>query len=122
MPDNQGFTREQQEYLAGVIMKLGLHKAFAPAGGAGPAAPKEVYGTPLDDLCKEEARKHAQHPLDIWRQLEEWTENDVMAEGLDQFMLRHLGFFNVTPNSQGYMMRLRVPACQLRADQMRVLA
>jgi len=120
----EGFTRERQEYLAGVIMRLDLHKAF---GGSAQSAspdpkPETVYGTPIEDLCKEEVRKHAQHPLDIWCQLEEWTAADQMAEGLDQFMLRHLGFFNVTPNSEGYMMRLRAPACQLRADQMRVLA
>ncbi|MEM6275896.1 MAG: NirA family protein [Pseudomonadota bacterium] len=123
MSKSNGFTREQQEYLARVIMGLNLHKAFAPAGQAAAASePETVYGVPVEDLCKEEARKHAQHPLDIWRQLEEWTAADTMAEGLDQFMLRHLGFFNVEPNSTGYMMRLRAPGCQLRVDQMRVLA
>ncbi|MEM8591894.1 MAG: NirA family protein [Pseudomonadota bacterium] len=118
-----GFTREQQEYLATVIMKLNLHKAFAPAGAAvAEPEPETVYGVPVEDLCKEEVRKRQQHPLDVWRQLEEWTAADQMAEGLDQFMLRHLGFFNVAPNSEGYMMRLRAPACQLTAAQMRVLA
>jgi ferredoxin-nitrite reductase len=119
----EGFTREQQEYLAGVIMRLGLHKAFAPQGpGTAAPEPETVYGFDLEDLCKEEVAKYKTHPLDIWRRLEEWTAADQMAEGLDQFLLRHLGFFNVTPNSPGYMMRLRAPACQLRADQMRVLA
>ncbi|MEO0484772.1 MAG: NirA family protein [Pseudomonadota bacterium] len=123
MSDTPGFTRAQQEYLASVIMRMNLHKAFAPAGsGAAEPEPETYYGTPVEDLCKEEARKYAQHPLDIWRMLEEWSEADVMAEGLDQFMLRHLGFFNVTPNSQGYMMRLRAPACQLTAAQMDTLA
>ncbi|MEM7519662.1 MAG: NirA family protein [Pseudomonadota bacterium] len=119
----KGFTKEQQEYLADIIMRLGLHKAFAPktATAAAPA-PETVYGAPLDELCKEEVAKHARHPLDLWRQLEEWTHADQMAEGLDQFLLRHLGFFNVTPNSPGYMMRLRAPACQLSAEQMHVLA
>ncbi|MEM6759497.1 MAG: NirA family protein [Pseudomonadota bacterium] len=122
---HSGFTREQQAYLAKVIMQMNLHKAFAPA--AQPAAdaapaPASLYGVPVEDLCKEEARKHEIHPLDIWRQLEEWTARDEMAEGLDQFLLRHLGFFNVTPNSPGYMMRLRAPACVLSAEQMRVLA
>ncbi|MEM1100696.1 MAG: NirA family protein [Pseudomonadota bacterium] len=121
---NQGFTREQQEYLARVLVGLNLHKAFAPAGaGSGAAAVEEsVYGTPLEDLCKEEVAKHKEHPLDIWARLEAWTKEDVMAEGLDQFLLRHLGFFNVEPASQGYMMRLRAPACVLRADQMEALA
>ncbi|MEM6479154.1 MAG: NirA family protein, partial [Pseudomonadota bacterium] len=119
----QGFTREQQEYLAQVVMGLNLHKAFAPAQKAVSAPePEAVYGVALEDLCKEEVAKHKEHPLDIWARLEGWTKDDVMAEGLDQFLLRHLGFFNVEPASQGYMMRLRAPACVLRADQMETLA
>ena len=104
-----GFTAEQQQYLVGVLSRLNLHRAFQ-GGGAGETASETVYGTPLEDLCKEELAKHARHPLDIWRQLEEWEAAGQMAEGLDQFLLRHLGFFNVTPASQGYMMRLRAPA------------
>ncbi|MEM9129140.1 MAG: NirA family protein, partial [Pseudomonadota bacterium] len=120
----QGFTKEQQKYLADVVMRLELHKAFG--GGAATTAaepePDTVYGFLLEDLCKEEVAKHKMHPLDIWRTLEGWTAEDHLAEGLDQFLLRHLGFFNVSPNSPGYMMRLRAPACVLRADQMAVLA
>ena len=119
----QGFSKEQQEYLAGVLMDMNLHRFLSPAGPS-PAEtePETVYGVALEDLCKEEIAKYETPPLDIWRQLEEWTAADQMAEGLDQFLLRHLGFFNVTPNSPGYMMRLRAPACQLTAHQMRVLA
>ncbi|WP_170844506.1 hypothetical protein [Aliiruegeria lutimaris] len=40
-----------------------------------------------------------------------------MATGLDQLLLRHLGFFNVEPNSPGYMMRLRTPANILRTRE-----
>ncbi|MEM8555849.1 MAG: NirA family protein [Pseudomonadota bacterium] len=120
----EGFTREQQAYLADVLMGLNLQKAFGGGASAAPPQPEPetFYGFPIEDLCKEEAAKHKAHPLDIWRRLEEWTASDQMAEGLDQFMLRHLGFFNVEPNSSGYMMRLRAPACQLTSEQMRVLA
>ncbi|MEL7460912.1 MAG: NirA family protein [Pseudomonadota bacterium] len=118
----EGFTPEQQKYLADVVMRLNLHRAFG--SGSGDAAPAEetVYGFPLEDLCKEELAKHKLHPLDIWRTLEGWSAADQMAEGTDQFLLRHLGFFNVTPNSPGYMMRLRAPACVLTSDQMACLA
>ncbi|MEM6408253.1 MAG: NirA family protein [Pseudomonadota bacterium] len=120
----KGFTREQQLFLAQAIVDSGLHRAFAPKNKTTvvEAPPEEVYGTPLEDLCKEELAKYKTHPLDIWRQLEEWGHADKMAEGLDQFLLRHLGFFNVEPNSQGYMMRLRAPACQLTSSQFRTLA
>lgn len=124
-PDNfEGFTREQQEYLAGVLMRLNLHKTFAGSMRATETVsePETYYGIPVEDLCKEELAKYKAHPLDIWRRLEQWTDADQIAQGLDQFMMRHLGFFNVEPNSQGYMMRLRAPACQLDASQMRALA
>ncbi|MEM6385334.1 MAG: NirA family protein [Pseudomonadota bacterium] len=119
-----GFTRDQQAYLAKLLMEANLHHAFASKAeqGEAAAAPDTHYGVPLEDLCKEELAKYKSHPLDIWRQLENWTAADQMAEGLDQFLLRHLGFFNVEPNSHGYMMRLRAPGCQLSAEQFRTLA
>ncbi|MEM0934279.1 MAG: NirA family protein [Pseudomonadota bacterium] len=124
--ERQGFTREQQDYLARVLMQANLHRVFAPrsdTAAADAAAVTEMhYGVPVEDLCKEELAKYKTHPLDIWRQLEDWTDANQMAEGLDQFLLRHLGFFNVEPNSKGYMMRLRAPGCQLTAAQFRVLA
>lgn len=122
MSQSTGFTPEQQRYLAQVIMRLELHKAFGGGTSESAPEPENHYGFPLEDLCKEELAKYNTHPLDIWRTLEGWTDADKMAEGLDQFLLRHLGFFNVTPNSEGYMMRLRAPACVLTADQMTVLA
>ena len=109
-----GFTREQQAYLAKEIMQAKLHEAFAPKGAAVAAPePETYYGFAVEDLCKEEIAKYKSHPLDIWRRLEEWTEANQMAEGLDQFPLRHLGLFNVAPNSPLYMMRLRAPASAL---------
>ncbi|MEM1343490.1 MAG: NirA family protein [Pseudomonadota bacterium] len=116
----RGFTEEQIACLLGALGKLELHKG---AGGGGAAAvPEHVHGTPLEDLCKEEIAKYKLHPLDMWDRLERWTAQNEIAKGLDQFLLRHLGFFNVEPTSPGYMVRLRTPACRLRGDQMLVLA
>ncbi|WP_068113085.1 NirA family protein [Tropicimonas marinistellae] len=112
-----GFSSEQQQYLVDVLSRLNLHRAFQ-GGGTTQAEAETVYGVPLEDLCKEEIAKHEMHPLDMWRKLEEWEANGHLAAGLDQFLLRHLGFFNVEPNSPGYMMRLRAPANILRGDQM----
>jgi len=122
MPSEPGFSKEQQEYLISVLSGLNLHKAFQGSGGATAPEPETVYGTPLEDLCKEEVRKHELHPTDMWRQVEEWEAAGHLAQGLDQFLLRHLGFFNVEPTSPGYMMRLRAPANILRGDQLEVLA
>ncbi|MCQ0971451.1 NirA family protein [Paracoccus sp. TK19116] len=113
-----GFTPEQQAYLVETVNRLGLDRAFRPSA----AAPETVYGTPIEDLCKEERRKHEIHPCDLWDAIEDWTLRGVIAEGLDQFLLRHWGFFNVEPADSGYMCRLRITACQLRGDQMIALA
>lgn len=117
----EGFTVQQQEYLIGVLTKLNLHQAFQGGGRSAGAEPETVYGVPLEDLCKEEVAKHNLHPVDMWRQVEQWEAEGHLAAGLDQFLLRHLGFFNVEPASAGYMMRLRCPGNILRGDQMQLL-
>ncbi|MEM6384160.1 MAG: NirA family protein [Pseudomonadota bacterium] len=117
----KGFTDEQISCLMSALAKLELNTS-ASAQTSGDASQETVYGTPIEDLCKEELRKYQQHPLDIWDRLMRWTERNEIATGLDQFLLRHLGFFNVEPTSPGYMVRLRIPACQLRGDQMQSLA
>lgn len=115
----QGFNDEQIACLMNALDKLELGAA-ATGGSAG--AEESVHGIPLEDLCKEEVAKYRLHPLDIWDRLERWTANNEIATGLDQFLLRHLGFFNVEPTSPGYMVRLRLPACQMRGDQLTALA
>lgn len=116
-----GFNREQQDYLVNVLSGLNLHKALSPDGAAAEAALETVYGIAMEDLCKEEVAKHKMHPVDMWRQVEQWESTGHLAEGLDQFLLRHLGFFNVEPASSGYMMRLRCPGCVMRGDQLQTM-
>jgi len=111
-----GFTSEQIESLLSAL------EQYERQAGLGTSAAENVHGTPLDDLCQEEVAKYKCHPLDLWTRLEQWTSRNEMATGFDQFLLRHLGFFNVEPASPGYMVRLRLPACQLRGDQMLALA
>ncbi|WP_299592336.1 NirA family protein [uncultured Tateyamaria sp.] len=113
----RGFSDEQIACLMSALTKLEL---TAAPGGEAPT--EHVYGTPLEDLCKEEIAKYKLHPLDMWDRLERWTARNEIATGLDQFLLRHLGFFNVEPASPGYMIRLRLPACQMRGDQMQAIA
>ncbi len=119
---SSGFNEEQQAYLVNALGQLGLDRLFGGAGASAEPEAEHVYGTPLDDLCKEELKKRELHPLDMWPHLEAWTDSNEIAVGLDQFLLRHLGFFNVEPNSSGYMIRLRLPGCHLRGDQMVALA
>lgn len=108
-----GFTEEQIESLLTALDNYERSRQETTA---------MVHGTPVEDLCDEELAKYKCHPLDLWVRLETWCQNNEIATGLDQFLLRHLGFFNVEPASRGYMVRLRLPACQLRGDQMQALA
>lgn len=119
-PKSKGFTDEQQKYLADVLGKLNLHEAFNGGGGAA-SEPANVYGTPVEELCKEEVAKYETHVLDIWDQIVAHNNRNEIAEGINQFMFRHHGVFNVEPNSQGYMCRLRIPSCVLRGDQLAML-
>nr|WP_321459751.1 NirA family protein [uncultured Cohaesibacter sp.] len=119
----KGFSPEQLSYLVDAMAQLNLHEAFSGSGNGNSEAKAEmVYGTPVDDLCKEELAKYQLHPLDLRMKLERWTDRNELATGLDQFLLRHWGFFNVEPNSPAYMLRMRLPACKLRGDQMQMLA
>lgn len=118
-PESKGFTPEQTQYLSELLAKLNLHRAFE--GGGKKEEPETLYGTPIEDLCKEELAKYERHPLDIWDQIVQFNNRNQIAEGIDQFMFRHFGIFNVEPNSQGYMCRLRIPSCKMRGDQLSML-
>jgi ferredoxin-nitrite reductase len=118
-PQSKGFTAEQQKYLTDVLTKLNLHRAFQ--GGGQKAEPETLFGTPLEDLCKEELAKYDTHPLDLWDKIVQFNDRNQIAEGIDQFMFRHFGIFNVEPNSPGYMCRLRLPSCKMRGDQLMML-
>ena len=115
----KGFTDEQKRYLADTLVKLNLHLALG--GGqdeAQQSGPEAFWGTPVEDLCKEERTKYETHVLDIWDQIVAHNNANQIAEGITQFMFRHYGVFNVEPNSPGYMCRLRIPSCKMRGDQM----
>ena len=116
---SRAFTPEQTQYLADVLSKLNLHRAFQSAGKKEEA--QNLYGTPLEDLCKEELAKYKIHPMDMWDHIVQYNDRNQIAEGIDQFMFRHFGIFNVEPNSSGYMCRLRIPSCKMRGDQLSML-
>ena len=119
----KGFTEEQKKYIANMLVKTNMHLAF----GASKDAQKEeqqvatFWGTPVEDLCKEEKRKYQTHVLDTWHEIINSNNTNTMLEGLDQFSSRHHGLFNVAPAQQGYMIRMRIPGNKVRGDQMLVL-
>lgn len=114
-----GFSDEQKRYLADTLIKMNIHLAIAGSPQANESdVPETFWGTPVEDLCKEEKRKYEGHVLDIWNDIVKSNDTNQILEGLDQFASRHYGLFNVAPASIGYMVRMRMPACKLRGDQM----
>lgn len=112
-----GFSEDQRVYLQQLIDQLDLaavYKAPEPAAGT----PLSVYGTPLEDLSKEERLKLEEHPWEMFPKLKQHAEQDKMPEGGDAFMFKHHGLFNVAPAMPGFMCRLRIPGCKLRGDQL----
>jgi ferredoxin-nitrite reductase len=118
----KGFSAEQKHYLADMVVKLNLHLIQdGGLGGTQGNVEETFWGTPIEDLCKEEKAKYETHVLDMWDQIVEHNDANKIAEGITQFMFRHSGIFNVEPTSPGYMCRMRIPSCKLRGDQLAML-
>ncbi|MFT3867035.1 MAG: NirA family protein [Nibricoccus sp.] len=133
------FTPAQKEYLQGFMAGAMASGAFPFVGNnasgqltASPetsatgnlAAPAEtsVYGTPLEDLCKEERWKYEENPLDSWERLLTHAQEDKTPDPEHNYRFRTFGLFWVAPAQDGFMVRLRIPAGELSAHQLRGLA
>ncbi|HEU5077568.1 MAG TPA: NirA family protein [Opitutaceae bacterium] len=132
------FTPEQKQYLEGFLAALAAQAPFVGVNGQGQltatppaaaatnlaAAPTEdtVFGTPLSELCKPERWKYDENPLDIWDKLVAHAEADKFPDEADTFRFKFHGLFYVAPTQDSFMLRLRVPAGELNAEQMRGLA
>jgi ferredoxin-nitrite reductase len=136
---HDAFTPDQKEYLAGFLLAVarrgdtvfvgrgssGLITDTASAGVENLAARPESetwFGTPLDDLCREECWKYEANPLDLWDRLVEHADENRAPEGADIFRFKFHGLFYVAPAQDSFMLRLRVPGCIVTAQQMRGLA
>ena len=122
------FTPEQKEYLQGFMTG-----AFIPLGGmtsvsasvtppaAAPVEPS-IYGTLLSDLCKEERWKHEENPLDAWERLLAHSDANKFPDAENMYRFKTHGLFYVAPAQDSFMIRLRVPACEITAHQFHGLA
>jgi ferredoxin-nitrite reductase len=135
-----GFTTEQKEYLQSYFAGLACRGPFAghlPDGritsipGPGivnraaepkPSTEKNVYGTPVSELCEQELWKLEQDGLDIWDKLIAHAADDKFPDKADTFRFRYHGLFYVAPAQNAFMMRCRIPAGELTWAQLRGLA
>lgn len=139
MPAPTGeFTSQQKEYLQGFLagaMAAGAvpfvghtHSGQITASPAGAetgnlAAPEPtVHGTALSDLCKEERWKHEENPLDAWDRLLRHAEENRSPDAENTYRFKTFGLFYVAPAQDSFMLRLRVPGCEISAHQLHGLA
>ncbi|MEM6313177.1 MAG: NirA family protein, partial [Planctomycetota bacterium] len=120
------FTDEQRAYLTQLLSQLDLAAFYRPAPSTPVVEPApefngarlSVFGTPHEDLTKQEQWKLAEHPDEMWPKLRAHAAEAKMPSGGDTFMFKHHGMFNVAPAQAGFMCRLRIPGCKLRGDQL----
>lgn len=123
MTTNATFSDEQKRYLADKI------KASYPflgqglsSGGADNATEGTLYGTPIDELCKEESIKYEKNGLDVWDEILANADADKFPEPADMFRYKFYGLFHVKPAQDSFMLRCRIPGCQINSFQLRGLA
>ncbi len=136
-PPGAPFSTDQKEYLQGFMAGVMASGRFpfvgttaagaltddaAAATSGNLAAPATVFGTPVDDLCKEERWKLEENPLDCWERLVRHAEADQAPDPENTFRFKFHGLFHVAPAQDGFMLRLRIPACELQAHQLHGLA
>jgi ferredoxin-nitrite reductase len=92
------------------------------APNATPSGEPMVFGTPVSDLCKEERWKYEENPLDAWERLLAHAEADKSPDAENTYRFKAHGLFYVAPAQDSFMLRLRVPACELSAHQLHGLA
>ncbi len=133
------FTPEQKEYLAGFLLAVAKrgptffaghtadgHITSDPATGipnaAAAPAQETWFGTPIDEICKEERWKLEENPLDMWDRLLAHANENRFPEGADVFRFKYHGLFYVAPAQDSFMLRLRTPGCMMTSHQLRGLA
>lgn len=133
----QPFTPEQTGYLSGFMEGLKQIQAEGlpflgqnasgqftndPALSVAQDEEETLYGTPIDELSKEERIKYEQNGLDCYDTILARANEGQFADGGDIFRFKFHGFFYVTPAQDSYMLRCRIPGCVLTSAQFRGLA
>src|SRR4051812_36004429 len=87
-----------------------------------PPVEEKVFHTPLADLCKEERWKYDENPLDAWDRLLKHADENKAPDPEHTYRFKTFGLFYVAPAQDSFMIRLRVPACEISAAQFHGLA
>ena len=126
-----GFNEEQKQYLTGFMSGVfqGRELPFLGQDAQGrfthesdDVADETVYGTPLDELCKEEEIKYEGNGLDCYDTILQNAEEVQFPQGGDVFRYKFHGLFFVSPAQESIMLRCRIAGGALTTSQWRGLA
>ena len=124
---DSGFSAEQTSYLSGFVSGILQGRELPFLGQDGERRfthepEQSVFGTPLEDLCKEERIKYEQHGLDCYDTiLANAATNEFPKDG-DVFRYKFHGLFFVSPAQESLMLRCRIAGGALTSEQLRGLA
>jgi len=89
----------------------------------GDPAEAEIYGTPVEDLCREEEIKYKKNGLDCWDDiLLTDTAQIPPRDAADLYRFKFYGMFYVAPAQDSYMCRMRIAGGELNTLQFRAIA
>ena len=124
---DSGFSTEQTSYLSGFVSGILQGRELPFLGQDGDRRfthePEQtVFGTPFDDLCKEERIKHEQHGLDCYDTILANAAAGEFPKDGDVFRYKFHGLFFVSPAQESLMLRCRIAGGALTSQQFRGLA
>jgi ferredoxin-nitrite reductase len=130
MPDTLPFdsingdklSLEQKYYLDGIFAGLRNRGVTFADILPNPVTSKSSSSTPISDLIAEERIKRELHPLDAYASLLDDAAANKSPDKENLFRYKWHGLFYLTPHSEAYMARLRIPAGILKTFQARELA
>ncbi len=125
--ENSGFTEEQTQYLSGFVSGVlqAREMPFLGQDAAGRFTHEEeeaVFGTPVDELSREERIKHERNGLDCYDTILKNAAAGVFPEDGDVFRFKFHGLFFVSPAQESIMLRCRIAGGAISTHQFRGLA
>ena len=124
---DSGFSAEQTSYLSGFVSGILQGRELPFLGQDGERRfthepEQSVFGTPLEDLCKEERIKYEQHGLDCYDAILANAAAGEFPKDGDVFRYKFHGLFFVSPAQESLMLRCRIAGGSLTSEQLRGLA
>ena len=113
-------SAEQKYYLDGIF--AGLRNRGVSFSDILPNPITTSRGPDLESLIAEERIKRELHPLDAYASLLDDAAANKAPDKEDLFRYKWHGLFYLTPHSEAYMARLRIPGGVLKTFQARELA